>query len=126
MRMYSNEIVFRGHPDKVCDQISDAILDAYLEEDKKSRVAVETAGGKDKIFITGEVTSRAAVDAAAVAKRVIKDVGYDPDHFLVIDNIGRQSPDIAQGVDTGGAGIIRDLDLLNVKYEELAKFGRFK
>jgi S-adenosylmethionine synthetase len=104
MRLYSNEIVFRGHPDKVCDQISDAILDAYLEEDKKSRVAVETAGGKGKIFITGEVTSHAAVDTAAVAKRVIKDVGYDPDHFLVIDNIGRQSPDIAQGVDTGGAG----------------------
>lgn len=104
MRLYSNEIVFRGHPDKVCDQISDAILDAYLEEDKKSRVAVETAGGKGKIFITGEVTSRAAVDAAAVAKRVIKDVGYDPGHFLVIDNIGRQSLDIAQGVDTGGAG----------------------
>ena len=104
MRLYSNEIVFRGHPDKVCDQISDAILDAYLEEDKKSRVAVETAGGKGKIFITGEVTSNAAVDAAAVAKRVIKDVGCDPDHFLVIDNIGRQSPDIAQGVDTGGAG----------------------
>lgn len=104
MRLYSNEIVFRGHPDKVCDQISDAILDAYLEEDKKSRVAVETAGGKGKIFITGEVTSRAAVDAAAVAKRVIKDVGYDPGRFLVIDNIGRQSLDIAQGVDTGGAG----------------------
>jgi S-adenosylmethionine synthetase len=104
MRLYSNEIVFRGHPDKVCDQISDAILDAYLEEDKKSRVAVEIAGGKGIIFITGEVTSRAAVDAAAVAKRVIKDVGYDPSRFLVIDNIGRQSSDIAQGVDTGGAG----------------------
>lgn len=105
MRLYSNEIVFRGHPDKVCDQISDAILDVYLEEDKKSRVAVETAGGKGIIFITGEVTtSRAAVDAAAIAKRVIKDVGYDPGHLLVIDNIGRQSLDIAQGVDTGGAG----------------------
>ena len=55
--LFSNEIVFRGHPDKVCDQISDAILDAYLEQDKQSRVAVEAMGGKNYIYITGEITS---------------------------------------------------------------------
>ena len=58
MRLFSNEIVFRGHPDKVCDQISDALVDEFIKGDKKSRCAIETMGGKGKIFITGEVTSK--------------------------------------------------------------------
>lgn len=104
MKLYSNEIVFRGHPDKVADQISDAILDAYLKEDENSRVAVEVVGGKGAIFITGEVTSKATVDIDKITNRVLVDVGYSPKNYRVINNIGSQSPDISQGVDTGGAG----------------------
>lgn len=100
---YSNEIVFRGHPDKVADQISDALLDAYLEQDKNSRCGIETVGGKGTIFVTGEVTSKAKVDVESVVKSVLEDVGYKTD-YKVINNIGIQSPDIAQGVDVGGAG----------------------
>lgn len=103
--VYSNEIVFRGHPDKVCDQISDALLDAYLSKDKKSRCAIEVMGGKDYIFVTGEVTSSANVDVDKVIMRLLKDVGY-PDNFKIINDIGIQSPDIALGTDEGvdGAG----------------------
>lgn len=104
MSYYSNEIVFRGHPDKVCDQISDALLDAFLKQDKHSRCGIETVGGKGKIFVTGEVTSRALVNVTNIVKEVLRDVGYDPNKYEVIDNIGKQSPDIAQGVDIGGAG----------------------
>ena len=100
---FSNEIVFAGHPDKVCDQISDAILDAYMSQDKESRCGIETVGGKGKIFITGEVTSNVKVDVEKVVKETLKDVGYKTD-YKVINNIGQQSPDIAQGVDNGGAG----------------------
>ncbi len=99
MRLYTNEIVFRGHPDKVCDQISDALLDAYLSLDKHSRCGIEVMGGKGKIFITGEVTSK------SVVKRVLKDVGYDA-NYEIINNLGKQSPDIAMGTndEVGGAG----------------------
>lgn len=100
---YTNEIVFRGHPDKLCDQISDALLDAYMEQDCNSRCGIETMGGKGKIFITGEVTSEAEVDVEYVVKSVLKEVGYSTD-YEIINNIGQQSPDIAQGVDIGGAG----------------------
>ena len=62
MKVFSNEIVFRGHPDKVCDQISDALLDAYLEKDKASRCGIEVMGGKGKVFVTGEVTSNGIVN----------------------------------------------------------------
>ncbi len=96
MKLYSNEIVFRGHPDKVCDQISDALLDEYLSQDKMSRCGIETVGGKEKIFVTGEVTSNAKVDVASVANRVLKDIGYNL-NYEVIDNIGIQSADIALG-----------------------------
>ena len=64
MKLYSNEIVFRGHPDKVCDQISDAILDECLKQDKNSRCGIEVVGGKGKIFITGEVTSKANINGS--------------------------------------------------------------
>ena len=100
---YTNEIVFRGHPDKVSDQISDALLDAYLRGDRYSRCGIEVVGGKGKIFVTGEVTSKAEVDVESVVRRVLRDVGYRDD-YEIINNIGVQSPDIAQGVDTGGAG----------------------
>lgn len=105
MKLYSNEIVFRGHPDKVCDQISDAILDEYLKKDKFSRCAIEVMGGKDKIFITGEVTSKAKVNVIAVVKRVLKDVGYQ-EEYEIINNLGKQSKDIALGTnkEIGGAG----------------------
>ena len=75
MKLYSNEIVFRGHPDKVCDQISGAILDECLRQDKNSRVGVEVCGGKGKIFITGEITTKAKYDVSKIVKRVLKDVG---------------------------------------------------
>ena len=105
MKIISNEIVFRGHPDKVCDQISDALLDAYLAKDKNSRCAIEAMGGKGKIFVTGEVTSSANVDISKVIKRVLKDIGY-VDNYEVINNLGVQSPDIARGTNNliGGAG----------------------
>ena len=105
MKLYSNEIVFRGHPDKVCDQISDAILDECLKQDKNSRCGIEVVGGKGKIFITGEVTSNANIDVQEITKRVLKDVGYSTD-YEIINNIGLQSPDIALGTnsETGGAG----------------------
>ena len=105
MKLYSNEIVFRGHPDKVCDQISDALLDAYLAGDSKSRCGIEVMGGKGKIFITGEVTSKSQVDVSSITKRVLRDIGYN-DNYEIINNIGVQSPDIALGTneEVGGAG----------------------
>ena len=105
MKLYSNEIVFRGHPDKVCDQISDALLDEYLKVDKNSRCGIEVCGGKKKIFVTGEVTSNSVVDVDKVVKRVLMDVGYSTD-YEVINNIGIQSSDIAMGTNSKvkGAG----------------------
>ena len=89
----------------MADQISDALLDAYLQQDKNARVAIETVGGKGKIFLTGEVSSTADVDVNGVVERVLTDVGY-PTDFEIINNIGVQSPDIALGTndDIGGAG----------------------
>ena len=101
--MKTCESVTEGHPDKVCDQIADAILDAYLQRDPSSRVAVETFGSHGALMIGGEVTSTEEIDLAAIAKRVYRDIGYD-DEIEVFTNIEEQSPDIARGVDTGGAG----------------------
>ena len=105
MRLYSNEIVFRGHPDKVCDQISDAILDECMKQDPNSRCGIEVMGGKGKIFITGEITTKAKIDVQAITKRVLADVGYSTD-YEIVDNIGKQSPDIALGTNdnVNGAG----------------------
>lgn len=91
------ESVSPGHPDKMCDQISDAILDAYLAQDPKARVAVEACGGHGTVFLTGEVTSSARVDFVAIVKRIAGEVN-------VIEHVARQSQEIAAGVDTGGAG----------------------
>lgn len=92
-----------GHPDKVCDQISDAILDECLSQDPDSRVAVEVLGGHGQLSIMGELTSNAQIDAEKIARQVYKDIGYEDDLKVNI-NITQQSPDIARGVDTGGAG----------------------
>lgn len=104
-KYYSNEIVFRGHPDFVCDQISAALLRAYVDGDRNTRAGIEVMGGKGKIFITGEVTSNANVDVEKVTKRVLKDIGYSTD-YEIINNLGKQSGDIALGTndDVGGAG----------------------
>ncbi|MGH7218015.1 MAG: methionine adenosyltransferase domain-containing protein [Candidatus Microsaccharimonas sp.] len=98
------ESVSPRHPDKLCDQISDAILDAYLTEDPYSRVAVDVAGGHGAIFITGEVTSKAtSVNAAEIAHRIVGPTASGTP-YEIIERITAQSPEIAQGVDTGGAG----------------------
>jgi len=92
------ESVSPKHPDKICDQISDAILDAHLAQDPDARVAVDVAGGHGTVFVTGEVTSKAiGVDVAAIVHRLAGDV-------RLIEHIAAQSPEIAQGVDIGGAG----------------------
>ena len=106
MKYYSNEIVFRGHPDKICDQISDALLTEYLKGDPNSRCGIEVAGGKSIIFITGEVTSAAYVNVEKIVKSILFNIGYDPSKYTIINNIGRQSQDIALGTndDVGGAG----------------------
>jgi S-adenosylmethionine synthetase len=100
---YTVESVTSGHPDKICDQISDAILDAYLALDPKSRVAVETFGGHGNLVIGGEVTSGGKVDYVQIARDVYKNIGYD-DKLEISAHIVTQSPDIAMGVNTGGAG----------------------
>ncbi len=103
LKYYTTESVTAGHPDKVCDQISDAILDACLAQDPKSRVAVETFGSHGTLMMGGEVTTNAKVDYKAIADKVYRDIGYtDPLDILV--KIVQQSGDIAMGVDTGGAG----------------------
>lgn len=102
-KTYTVESVTSGHPDKICDQISDAILDACLKEDPMSRVAVETFGGHGSLVIGGEITTDAKVDFAGIARDVYKKIGYDQDLDILV-KIVQQSPDIAQGVDTGGAG----------------------
>jgi S-adenosylmethionine synthetase len=91
------ESVSPGHPDKICDQISDAILDAYLAQDSDARVAVDVAGGHGTVFVTGEVTSVAQIDVTPIVRRIAGDV-------TIINTIAPQSPEIAAGVDTGGAG----------------------
>lgn len=102
-KTYTVESVTSGHPDKVCDQISDAILDAYLTADPYARVAVEAFGSHDTLVIGGEITSKGNIDAEAIARKVYEDIGYD-NTLEIITRIAAQSPDIAQGVDTGGAG----------------------
>jgi len=102
-KTYTVESVTAGHPDKVCDQISDAILDACLREDPLSRAGIETFGGHGTLLIGGEVTTLAKVDYAAIAREVYKKIGYGQELEIVV-KIAQQSPDIAQGVDTGGAG----------------------
>ena len=111
IHLFTSESVTEGHPDKVADQISDAVLDEALRQDPTSRVACETLVTTGMVLLAGEITTRAYVDFAAVARRVVKEIGYTQASFgfdsqtcAVLSAIDPQSPDIAQGVDTGGAG----------------------
>ncbi len=100
---YTVESVTSGHPDKICDQVSDAILDECLRQDPKSRVAIESFGAHGLFVIGGEVTTSAKFDATKIAAKVYRDIGHR-DKLKFVTNIIKQSPDIAMGVDTGGAG----------------------
>src|SRR3954470_3830785 len=108
--LFTSESVCAGHPDKICDQISDAIVDAILEQDPTGRAAVETAVGGNRVILLGEVTTTAKVDYEAVVRAEIKRLGYtDPawgfsDQSDFYNYLGTQSPEIAQGVDLDGAG----------------------
>src|SRR3989344_3111172 len=103
LERYTTESVTSGHPDKVCDQISDAILDACLAQDPTSRVAVESFGSHGTLMLGGEVKTSAKVNFEKIARKVYRDIGYT-DTLKVLNTIAKQSPDIAMGVDTGGAG----------------------
>ena len=109
--LFTSESVTEGHPDKIADQISDAILDACLEQDPYSRVAAETLTATGLVVIAGEITTKAYVDFQTLVRGVVASIGYDNALYgfdsntcAVISSINRQSGDIAQGVDTGGAG----------------------
>ncbi len=102
-KLYTVESVTNGHPDKVCDQISDAILDECLRQDPKSRVAMESFGGHGLVVVGGEITSNAKFDAEKIARDIYASIGFDDD-LEVVTRIVQQSPDIAQGVDSDGAG----------------------
>ncbi len=109
--LFTSESVSEGHPDKVCDQISDAVLDALLEQDKMSRVACETFVTTGMVLVGGEITTKGYIEVQDIVRQVIREIGYtkagvgfDADSCSVLSTIHSQSPDIAQGVDTGGAG----------------------
>jgi len=109
--LFTSESVTEGHPDKVCDQISDAVLDDVLRQDKNGRVACETFVTMGLVIVGGEITTSAYVDIQHLIRGVIRDIGYTHPRFgfcwdacSILNAIHNQSPDIAQGVDTGGAG----------------------
>ena len=109
--LFTSESVTEGHPDKICDRISDEVLDAVLRQDKTSRVACETFITVGMVIVGGEITTKAKIDVQDIVRRAVKDIGYidhrfgfDYDTCSVLNAIGTQSPDISQGVDTGGAG----------------------
>ena len=109
--LFTSESVTEGHPDKIADQVSDAILDACLDQDPYSRVAAETLTATGLVVIAGEITTKAYVDFQSLVRGVVASIGYDNALYgfdsntcAVISSINKQSGDIAQGVDTGGAG----------------------
>ncbi|MEO0279042.1 MAG: methionine adenosyltransferase, partial [candidate division WOR-3 bacterium] len=109
--LFTSESVTEGHPDKIADQISDAILDAIIEKDMYGRVACETLVTTGLVFVAGEITTTCYVDIPSIARETIKEIGYtrakygfDYETCAVITSIHEQSPDIAMGVDPGGAG----------------------
>jgi S-adenosylmethionine synthetase len=109
--LFTSESVTEGHPDKMADQISDAVLDAVLKQDPRGRVACETLLKTGYVMIAGEITTKALLDFPKIARRVVTDIGYtdgatgfDANTCAVLVAVDQQSPDIAQGVDTGGAG----------------------
>ncbi|MTL68022.1 methionine adenosyltransferase, partial [Turicibacter sanguinis] len=104
-KLFTSESVTEGHPDKVCDQISDAILDAIVAQDPMARVACETVASKDLVLVTGEITTTASVDFESVVRETIREIGYiakeiglDANNCRVMVELNAQSPDIAQGV----------------------------
>ncbi|MBI5245306.1 MAG: methionine adenosyltransferase [Elusimicrobia bacterium] len=108
---FTSESVTEGHPDKICDQISDAVLDEIFKDDPMARVACETFCTRGLVIVGGEITTKTFVDVDELVRRVLAEIGYDDVRFGftsstvgVLNGIGRQSPDIAQGVDAGGAG----------------------
>src|SRR5947208_16344348 len=108
--IFSSESVGEGHPDKVCDTISDAVLDACLTQDRSSRVACETYAKSNLVVVGGEITTEAQLDYNAIAREAIRGIGYTheddvfhADRVLILNAITSQSPDIAQGVDARGA-----------------------
>ena len=110
--LFTSESVTEGHPDKLCDQISDAILDAHLAQDPLSRVACECLVTTGTLIVAGEITSRARVEIPDIARQVIKEVGYTDARYGfdyktcgILVEVQRQSPDIAMGVNRGGPGI---------------------
>jgi S-adenosylmethionine synthetase len=109
--LFTSESVTEGHPDKICDQISDAVLDAVLTVDPKSRVACESMVKDTSVYVMGEITTNAKPDIERLARETIRDIGYtDPEGGFTADscnvcvNLTRQSADIDMGVGTGGAG----------------------
>ncbi|MEG2652661.1 MAG: methionine adenosyltransferase [Ruthenibacterium sp.] len=110
-KFFTSESVTEGHPDKICDQISDAILDALLAEDPDSRVACETTASTGLVHLMGEISTECYVDLQKIVRSVLHDIGYDrakygfdADTCAVLSNLDEQSPDIAMGVNPGGAG----------------------
>jgi S-adenosylmethionine synthetase len=109
--LFTSESVTEGHPDKIADQVSDSVLDAVLTQDPMGRVACETLVTTGLVMLAGEITTSAIIDYSDLVRQVIRDVGYDrakygfdADTCAVVSSLKRQSPDIAMGVDTGGAG----------------------
>src|SRR5512144_627435 len=109
--LFTSESVTEGHPDKIADQISDAVLDAVMRDDPMGRVACETLVTTGLAFIAGEISTRTYVDLPSIVRQTIKEIGYtrakfgfDYETCAVVSSIDPQSADIAQGVDTGGAG----------------------
>lgn len=112
--IFTSESVSEGHPDKVCDQISDAILDAFLAQDPKSRVACESLVTTNLVVVAGEITSNGKIDAQEIVRGVINKIGYndiamgfDAEFAVVQTHIHKQSPDISQGV-TEGQGLFKE------------------
>ncbi|MCM8782985.1 MAG: methionine adenosyltransferase, partial [Candidatus Omnitrophica bacterium] len=110
-RYLTSESVAEGHPDKLCDQVSDAVLDEILREDPKGRVACETYVTMGLIIVGGEITTSSYVDIHNLVRQVLREIGYTDHKFglcyetcAIINTIHNQSPDIAQGVNKGGAG----------------------
>ena len=110
-RLFTSESVTEGHPDKICDQISDAVLDSILAKDPMARVACETTATTGMIFVMGEVTTNCYVDIEEIVRNTVREIGYtrakygfDADSCAVITSLKGQSPDIAMGVDNEGAG----------------------
>lgn len=109
--LFTSESVTEGHPDKMCDQISDAVLDDLIRQDPRARVACETFVTVGLVIVGGEITSNSYVDLPRLVRQLVKDIGYTDAKYgfnseacAILNAIGTQSPDIAQGVDAGGAG----------------------